>query len=109
MIDPRIVYRSFGTLVRDHRKRMHFTQADLAKRVGLSRTSITNIENGRQRILFHQVFDFAQALEIRSEALLPVFDMIPEEENSRDKTKLDAKIHETLSKQEKQWILRVVR
>lgn len=65
------LYEEFGRLVRLHRERMGLTQADIGKRVGLSRTSITNIERGRQKVLFHQVFDIARSLQVNPEALLP--------------------------------------
>lgn len=47
------------------------TQEKLGKIVGLSRTSITNIEQGRQHIAVHQLVQFADALGIAPEALLP--------------------------------------
>lgn len=65
-------YQSFGKLVRLHREaRPDLTQEKLAKLVGLSRTSITNIEKGRQHIVLHQLFALADALKTRPEALLP--------------------------------------
>lgn len=47
------------------------TQEKLGLLVGLSRTSITNIEKGRQHVLLHQVFAIASALKAPPEALLP--------------------------------------
>lgn len=47
------------------------TQEKLGSLVGLSRTSIVNIEKGRQHISLHQLFVFADALKVRPEALLP--------------------------------------
>ena len=40
-------YRELGRLIRDRRKAISLSQAGLAANVGLSRTSITNIELGR--------------------------------------------------------------
>ncbi len=68
--DP--LYRAFGKLVRLHRQRLpKLTQEKLGHMVGLSRTSITNIEKGRQHVALHQIFAFAEALRVRPEALLP--------------------------------------
>ncbi len=77
VIDP--LYLELGRLVRAHRTRLQLTQETLAERIGLSRTSITNIEKGRQKILIHQLFALAEALKIRPEALLPTVrtDQIP--------------------------------
>jgi transcriptional regulator with XRE-family HTH domain len=64
-------YESFGELVRKHRERLGLTQEGLGRSVGLSRTSITNIEKGRQHVALHQVFALAGALEIPATTLLP--------------------------------------
>lgn len=69
-VDP--FYQAFGNLVRLHREgRKDLTQEKLGLLVGLSRTSITNIEKGRQHIALHQLFALANALKIRPEVLLP--------------------------------------
>ena len=47
------------------------TQATLAATVGLSRTAITNIECGRQRLLVDQLVDIAGALGVPPAELLP--------------------------------------
>ena len=47
------------------------TQHRLGMLVGLSRTSITNIEKGRQHVSLHQVFRIADALGITPDMLLP--------------------------------------
>jgi len=74
-LDP--FYRAFGKLVRTHREsRPDMTQERLGKLVGLSRTSITNIEKGRQHIALHQLFAIAEALKVRPDALLPQADNI---------------------------------
>lgn len=47
------------------------SQAALAERVGLSRTSVTNIEKGRQRIPFDVLFSLADALKVDAKSLVP--------------------------------------
>ncbi len=47
------------------------TQEQLGQRVKLSRTSIVNIEKGRQHLAAHQVCVFAKALMIPPAMLLP--------------------------------------
>ena len=66
-----LLYKDFGRLVREHRRRLRLTQTQLGERVGLSRTSITNIEQGRQKVLLHQVFLLAESLGATPEILLP--------------------------------------
>jgi DNA-binding XRE family transcriptional regulator len=55
-------YKRFGRNVRNIRIACGVTQDALAKRVGLARTSIVNIEAGRQRILLNDIQRFAAAL-----------------------------------------------
>lgn len=47
------------------------TQGRLATAVGFSRTSITNIERGRQKIFLHTLADVADALGVRLQDLVP--------------------------------------
>jgi len=68
-------YKAFGKLLRLKREqRDGLTQEKLGLLIGLSRTSITNIEKGRQHISLHQLFVLAEALKVRPEALLPAAD-----------------------------------
>jgi len=67
----RAVYREFGRRVRLGRSESRLTQDMLAHQIGLSRTSVTNIERGRQAVLLHQVYDIARALDTTVQALLP--------------------------------------
>ena len=66
------LYRDFGGLVKAHRKRLKgMTQAKLGNHVGLSRTSVNNIEKGRHHASLHHLFAIADALQVSPEALLP--------------------------------------
>lgn len=71
------LYRLFGSRVRALREGKNVTQEELAKRVDLSRTSITNIEKGRQRVLLHQMVEIANALEAAPTELIPVISPKP--------------------------------
>ena len=63
------VYVSFGEIVKAHRLKRGWTQADLAARVGLSRTSVTNIEIGRQRVLLSDLFEYARVFDVSPRSL----------------------------------------
>ena len=67
------LYVAFGELVVAHRRRWKegMTQAELGRRIGLSRTSVTNIEQGRHRVSLDKFLRIAAALEVAPEALLP--------------------------------------
>lgn len=64
------IYRRLGRRIRVRRKRLGLSQETLADAVGMIRTSIVNIEAGRQRILFHQTQKFARALGVEPAVLL---------------------------------------
>jgi transcriptional regulator with XRE-family HTH domain len=55
------IYRQIGSKIAAMRSAVGLTQQDLSKRVGLTRTSVNNIEAGRQRILLDDVEKFALA------------------------------------------------
>ena len=65
------LYREFGELLRAHRSKAGLTQSQVAARVGLQRTSITNIEQGRQHLPLHQLFRLASAVGAEPQELLP--------------------------------------
>lgn len=70
MEDQAAFYEEVGRRIRLARKG-RLTQQDLADRVSLTRTSITNIEKGRQKLLLHTLSDIAEALQVSPADLLP--------------------------------------
>lgn len=70
MVDPAEYYEEVGRLIAEAR-RDRLTQEELAKRVSLTRTSITNIEKGRQRVMLHTLAQIAEVLGVSVSALLP--------------------------------------
>ena len=53
------------------RAELKLTQDAVARQIELSRTSIANIEAGRQAVLLHQVIDLARVLDVSVDALMP--------------------------------------
>ncbi len=66
------LYRRLGRAVAKRRAELGFTQDDVAKRLGLSRASVANLENGRQRIMVHQLFALANTLNLKT-----ILDLVP--------------------------------
>ena len=64
------IYLAFGVRIRMIRETLGLSQAELAKRVGLERTSVVNIEGGRQRVLVDDIEKFARALGVTPKHLL---------------------------------------
>ncbi|MPZ67876.1 MAG: helix-turn-helix domain-containing protein [Pseudonocardiaceae bacterium] len=65
-------YREFGQRLHDARTAAKISQENLGARIGLNRTSISNIEKGRQRLLVHQLPVLARVLGMAPDELLPV-------------------------------------
>ena len=72
------IYKEFGLRLRSARKAAQLTQEALAERVNMSRTSITNIEKGRQHIPIHTLFKLATAVGLPPARLLPRQQIEPE-------------------------------
>lgn len=65
-------YIELGANIQAIRKQLKVNQDDLAKTVGLNRTSIVNIEKGRQKVLIHTLINIASALDADLKDLLPI-------------------------------------
>lgn len=64
------LYKQFGKRLRQFRRAAKLTQAQVAEHVGLTRTSITNIEHGRQHLMLHQLVLLASAVKVSPTQLL---------------------------------------
>ncbi len=64
-------YEALGENVSRLRQAANLTQQHLATKVGLTRTSITNIEKGRQPVQAHVLMALARALKTSVTELLP--------------------------------------
>jgi len=67
--DP--LYQKIGSLIQRRRKLLDMKQHDLAGKLGISRGSLANIETGRQSVLVHQLYKFANTLDLAPADLLP--------------------------------------
>ena len=69
MIHP--IYKEIGAVIKSRRKTLEMKQETLAGRLGISRGSLANVETGRQSILVHQLYNFADARQLTPFDLLP--------------------------------------
>jgi transcriptional regulator with XRE-family HTH domain len=65
------LYTDVGSRIRDQRQRRKVSQETLADLVGLTRTSIVNIEKGRHQVLLHTLLQIAEALDTKPTRLIP--------------------------------------
>lgn len=65
------VYGHIGESIRAQRTRLGMSQAELARRTGRHRSTITHIESGRERVMLHDLPEIATALGLTIAQLLP--------------------------------------
>lgn len=94
-------YTRLGARVREARDEKDITQESLGLMVSLSRTSITNIEKGRQKLLLHTFLDISSALQISPEHLLPQTRLEELDQQVKDKI-------ETYTPDTQEWIKAIV-
>jgi transcriptional regulator with XRE-family HTH domain len=66
-----LLYYIVGRNIRKHREEKGITQEELAEKVSLGRTSITNIEAGKQRTALDELYNIALTLDVAITDLLP--------------------------------------
>lgn len=70
-INEELLYRRIGERLKHRREELGLKQGQLAEAVGLLRTSITNIESGRQRPPIHLLYALCAALNLEAADVLP--------------------------------------
>lgn len=70
-IDEALLYQMLGESIKERRKEVGMTQSQLAAEVGVLRTSVTNIETGRQKAPLHLLFKLCAALGVETYTLIP--------------------------------------
>jgi DNA-binding XRE family transcriptional regulator len=87
------LYKIISKRVREVRKERKMNQQQLAEAVGVDRTSIVHIEQGRQRPPLHLIWSLAETLGLRPMDLIPT----PEELATATATPgLDAKFFQRI-------------
>ena len=80
-MDENGLYEALGRSIAAHRKAIGKTQAEIASKLSLSRASLANIERGNQKVLLHQIYNIANALELDS-----IGQLVPMEFSSEEST-----------------------
>lgn len=70
-IDEELLYQRIGERIKEWRSEAKLTQGQLAEAVGVLRTSITNIEAGRQKAPLHVLYELCTVLGAEVTELLP--------------------------------------
>jgi transcriptional regulator with XRE-family HTH domain len=73
------IYQYLGKRIKHYREQQNITQEQLGIALGLSRTSVTNIEAGRQRFNVELAYKIAETLDVNIGLLFP--DAIPQSQD----------------------------
>lgn len=92
-MNPESLYGHIGALIRSRRRKFkpRWTQEKLANRLGISRASLANIETGRQAVSVHQLYAFAEVLNLAPADFLPPADGAVAREDWDEKLPVDLK------------------
>lgn len=71
-MDFNSLYRLIGERIRGAREKIGLSQAKLAKKLQMSRTSVVNIEAGRQRLPIHVLWQIADEIGTEASLLIPM-------------------------------------
>jgi DNA-binding XRE family transcriptional regulator len=89
------LYKFIGLRIKSEREDLEMSQAKLAEHLELTRTSVSNIENGQQKIQLHTLFQIAKVFGI------PVLDLLPV---SGHKAFVGQRHLKKLSPSEREWV-----
>jgi transcriptional regulator with XRE-family HTH domain len=101
-MDKSILYKDVGRRIRKAREDRTLTQDALAKRIFLTRASVTNIEKGRQTISLHKFIEICEALHTSISNLLPSI-------QASQKIDLEKELPKNLPKSSKERILSIIK
>lgn len=71
-MESKKIYKEIGKRIKLYRKQQGLTQGQLAAKINLSRTSLANLESGRQQILTHYLYEISEALNLKTPSALLV-------------------------------------
>jgi transcriptional regulator with XRE-family HTH domain len=98
------LFEIIGKKIRDFRENMKMSQTVLGEKVELTRSSVANIESGRQKVQIDTLYKIAQILEVEIQDLLPkLVDL------TNDNTEfLDEIYDKDLQENEIDWLKKVI-
>ncbi|MEW8308673.1 MAG: helix-turn-helix transcriptional regulator [gamma proteobacterium symbiont of Ctena orbiculata] len=74
LINELALYEKIGAIIKNRRRSLKLTQSYVADRVGITRTSVTNIEKGAQKTPLHTLYKLAVILDMSPNEMLPALE-----------------------------------
>lgn len=100
-MDEKRFYRFIGEKIREVRTKNRYKQIELARKVGLERTSITNIETGKQNVTVLALYRICEVFQLDINKLLPNPEDLVEHDldtSNLNSVKVGAKTHAVLER-----------
>lgn len=99
------LYEITGLKIKNFRENLKISQTDLGEIVELTRSSIANIESGRQKVQIDTLYKIAQTLEVEIQDLLPkLVDLTSDNRDMFDMKNYDKELQED----EIDWLKKVI-
>ncbi|MEO1211115.1 MAG: helix-turn-helix transcriptional regulator [Cyanobacteria bacterium J06638_20] len=90
-----LFYVDLGKKIRAVREERKLTQEALASLLSITRTSVTNIEKGRQKMFLHTFLEITQVLGVSLDVLMP---------STKYSSSLEDVLKEKLDQKELDWV-----
>lgn len=74
-----VLYKLIGERVSEFRKANKTSQDELSKKANVGRTTISNIESGKQQVSIHTLLQIAEALNLEIHSLIPLYSEVKNE------------------------------
>lgn len=94
-LDKGSFYVELGKNIRAVREERKLTQEALASLLSITRTSVTNIEKGRQKMFLHTFWEITQILSVSPDVLMP---------SAKYSSSLEDILKEKLDQKELDWV-----
>ncbi|WP_298117561.1 helix-turn-helix transcriptional regulator [Flavobacterium sp.] len=77
-----ILYQIVGERIKKRRESIGLNQNDLSEKINIGRSSISNIEKGRQQPTLHTLFEICKVLDMDVQTILPTYAEVQEKTSS---------------------------
>lgn len=98
------LYEIIGRKVKNFREDKKISQTELGDKVKLTRSSVANIESGRQKVQIDTLYNIAQTLEVEIQDLLPTLAELTSDNNEF----LGINYDKDLQENEIDWLKKVI-
>jgi transcriptional regulator with XRE-family HTH domain len=98
------LFEIIGLKIKNFRENKKMSQTELGDNVGLTRSSVANIESGRQKVQIDTLYNIAQTLEVEIQDLLPKL----VELTSDDTELFNINYDKDLQEEEIDWLKKII-